>query len=1098
MKFASLVMASIIPTLLKGCRVEDGDQLYGFPMRKVDNIVHVGNLISDSLIPEKWYRTVYMGKQYLLLDINGAANWKLTYGMCGTYYPIYLQDAHPDIATLNSQSVEVTACTLNLNTECLPALTVYIRKCGEELQYLLTASTPYAGYCFDEGQTVYDPVNQPAPAIDDVDLGQISITTRVVHTSRPAGPFGLQYIPTTHFVCYFNMKLRYFYTVNWYIDGINLTTTGPSTDSMELSLTETTIMNTVRPGFTIKCGVQASVLKESKKTDEDLSEEFFAGVKIENRTIHLPKGGIGEIVLKTTIPVACQYLDGLPIHDQCKLTLEMGKKKIPECTGDVRSTTDCNNVLTSLNADGTFEPAEIRFPIVTVDIDYNDKSVFDIDLRFGSHTSALWHNYVLPSVRVIVEDTEEYKSKWCYSHIDPHMRTTDGRHYEQQSDAGVYMMYTNKAYDIEVQQKTKPCNNDHAMCACGVAVRAGKDVFMINRCGSIHYIDFVHCGEGGILEVLEINSKKYRVLTPIGTRIEIRLYGGSYEGTMNIDIYMAPKDFNSIEGLCGTFDNDVNNEFLGSNGQQLLNENDFAESWRMDSDTQNTGLKEKNLFINSDRSLQSWKERNHLYCFCQSGAANCSSTQYYKCSFPNSITPLKCHVSKGNRKKRGTDSHMKELRRLFDLMNSVDPPMHYLYKVGGTLVWANAHVESYNDLVKNMIDLQPEYAANNTERIDVFLANTCPSNCTGNGNCTLVNNSGEGVCVCDAFYHGAECSIDERDPLIIDDIETGGECDTAERSDNCRCFAIRSGAILRSIQCNVKTFKISINGEEELVSEYRSNGSYEDIFTGVCCSNHNKYDADAFAVKYEVSASNGGSNYGNIKSVFVFDSTCQNVAYDKNTNGTVFLNTTSGCFIENRCYSDGEVSPFNTCLRCNSSVSATDWSEAPCTTTTVSTTTTTNPTTTKKTTTTTAVPTKTNAGPMTSTVEPTTSTAEPTTTTAEHTTTTAKPTTTTKEPTTTSAEPTTTTSLPTTTTEEPTTTTEKPTITTVDPTMITAEPTTRTAKPTTTTAEPTTTTAEPSSTSTEDSLLRGLRLLQQLVQRLMVQRQLSHTTTTVQ
>ncbi|WAR02756.1 ZAN-like protein [Mya arenaria] len=722
----------------------------------------------------------------------------------------------------------------------------------------------------------------------------------------------------------------------------------------------------------------------------------------------------------------------------------MGKKKIPECTGDVRSTMDCSNVLTSLNADGTFEPAEIRFPIVTVDIDYNDKSVFDIDLRFGSHTSALWHNYVLPSVRV--------------------------------------------------QQKTKPCNNDHAMCACCVAVRAGKDVFMINRCGSIHYIDFVHCGEGGILEVLEINSEKYRVLTPIGTRIEIRLYGGSYEGTMNIDIYMAPKDFNSIEGLCGTFDNDVNNEFLGSNGQQLLNENDFAESW--------------------------------------SGAANCSSTQYYKCSFPNSITPLKCHVSKGNRKKRGTDSHMKELRRLFDLMNSVDPPMHYLYKrqagaqdittedankactalingslavqsysdlsalenpqevikncaydvrVGGTLVWANAHVESYNDLVKNMIDLQPEYAANNTERIDVFLANTCPSNCTGNGNCTLVNNSGEGVCVCDTFYHGADCSIDERDPLIIDDIETGGECDTAERSDDCRCFSIRSGAILRSIRCNVKTFKISINGEEELVSEYRSNGSYEDIFTGVCCSNHNKYDADAFAVKYEVSASNGGSNYGNIKSVFVFDSTCQNVAYDKNTNGTVFLNTTSGCFIENRCYSDGEVSPLNTCLRCNSSVSATDWSEAPCTTTTVSTTTTTNPTTTKK-------PTTTTAEPMTSTVEPTTTTAEPTTTTAEPTTTTAEPTTTTVEPmtstvepmtstvesttttaelTTTTAEPTTTTAEPTTTTAEPTTTTAEPTTTTAEPTTTTAEPTTTTAEPTTTTAEPTTTTAEPTTTTAE-------------------------------
>ncbi|XP_052799316.1 von Willebrand factor D and EGF domain-containing protein-like [Mya arenaria] len=889
---------------------------------------------------------------------------------------------------------------------------------------------------------------------------------------------------------------------------------------MDFSLTETTIMSAVRPGFTIGCGVLVSVLEGSQKTDEVPGEEFFAGVKIEQRTIHLPKGGSGEIVLKTTIPVACQYIDGLPIDDQCQLTLEMGKKDVGRCTGDVQGTTDCSNVLASLTANGTFEPAEIRFPIVTVDINYNDKSVFDIDLRFGSHTSPLWHNYVLPSVRVIVEDTDEHKNKLCYSHIDPHMKTSDGRHYEQQRNAGVYMMYINKAYDIEVQQKTKPCNRNYAMCACGVAVRAGKDVFMINRCGAIHFIDFVHCGEGGILDVLEVNSEKYRILTPIGTRIEIHLYGGYYEGTMNIDIYMAPKDFNKTEGLCGIFDNNVNNEFLGSNGQQLPNENVFAESWRMDSDTQNRGLKEKNLFINPDRSLQSWKERNHLYCFCQNGTANCSSTQYYTCSFPNNITPLKCHVSQGFRKKRGTDTHMKELRRLFDLMNSVDPPLHYLYKrqaeaasitaedaleactglingslavqhysdlsasenseqvinncaydveVGGTLVWASAHVESYNDVVKNMIDLQPEYAANNTERIDVFLANTCPSNCTGNGNCTLVDTSGEGVCVCDTFYHGADCSIDERDPLIIDDIETGGECDTAERSDDCQCFAIRSGAILRSIQCTVKTFKISINGEEEMVSEFRSNGSYEDIFTGVCCSDLNKFDVDAFAVKYEVSASNDGINYGNIKTVFVFDSTCQSTVYDGNTNGTVVLNTTSGCFIDNTCYFDGEVSQFNTCLGCNASVNATGWSEAPCTTTTASTTTTTNPTTTVEPTTTTEEPTTTTTEPTTTIAEPTTITAKPATTTEEPTITTADSTTTTAEPKITTAEPTTITTEPPTTTAEPTITTAEPKTTTTDPTTTTAEPMTTTTEPTTTTSEPTTTTAEPTTANAEPS-----------------------------
>lgn len=35
-----------------------------------------------------------------------------------------------------------------------------------------------------------------------------------------------------------------------------------------------------------------------------------------------------------------------------------------------------------------------------------------------------------------------------------------------------------------------------------------------------------------------------------------------------------------------------------------------------------------------------------------------------------------------------------------------------------------------------MIDLQPEYAANNTEEIDIFLKNTCSFNCTDRGVCS--------------------------------------------------------------------------------------------------------------------------------------------------------------------------------------------------------------------------------------------------------------------------------------------------------------------------------------------------------------------------
>ena len=45
-------------------------------------------------------------------------------------------------------------------------------------------------------------------------------------------------------------------------------------------------------------------------------------------------------------------------------------------------------------------------------------------------------------------------------------------------------------------------------------------------------------------------------------------------------------------------------------------------------------------------------------------------------------------------------------------------------------------MDSVNTIVKNIIELQPVYAENNTKEVETFLQNACPSNCTGRGNCT--------------------------------------------------------------------------------------------------------------------------------------------------------------------------------------------------------------------------------------------------------------------------------------------------------------------------------------------------------------------------
>jgi hypothetical protein len=94
-------------------------------------------------------------------------------------------------------------------------------------------------------------------------------------------------------------------------------------------------------------------------------------------------------------------------------------------------------------------------------------------------------------------------------------------------------------------------------------------------------------------QVLNIFSfLRFKIFTPIGTKITVQLfqneYDRSYQGTMNIDITMAPKDLYNIEGLCGQFDNNPANDFRHRDGtvSAINNANrnshfaDFTESWR--------------------------------------------------------------------------------------------------------------------------------------------------------------------------------------------------------------------------------------------------------------------------------------------------------------------------------------------------------------------------------------------------------------------------------------------------------------------------------------------------------------------------------------
>jgi hypothetical protein len=88
------------------------------------------------------------------------------------------------------------------------------------------------------------------------------------------------------------------------------------------------------------------------------------------------------------------------------------------------------------------------------------------------------------------------------------------------------------------------------------------------------------------------SSSYIKVYTPIGTSVDIVIQPpGTYDGFMNVDIWMAPKDTESSEGLCGFMDGDMRNDLKTRTGNVIPLDNlkissykrrpsRFTNSWR--------------------------------------------------------------------------------------------------------------------------------------------------------------------------------------------------------------------------------------------------------------------------------------------------------------------------------------------------------------------------------------------------------------------------------------------------------------------------------------------------------------------------------------
>ncbi|XP_052772083.1 von Willebrand factor D and EGF domain-containing protein-like [Mya arenaria] len=965
----------------QGC--EDVSTLPNMDLRARNNPIKgmSGNdpIITDSFIDNGWYSVVYSGLQYVMPDNTTIPG----YQTCGTYYPYYIKGIHPSTEEMNDDDIaDITVCARTAYASCVEERKLKLRKCGNETQYNLKYTIPKSAYCFDPPGIGHLSEFTEPPA--DVDLGHMFIKPWLKFEQAINDQNEIYTKPTSTFECVFNDQ-GYFYTSYWYVNNKEIMRMGPSQNETHILTEETLKVQKIVMGFNVICGLRVSADKTGQRTQLNSSDSFFAGIQATEPLIYMTKTDDAEVKFKVTVPVGAIYNE--ENQEDLSTTLSMiNPMSTRECGQLVflSHNSRCGLEITAYTED-TINKWDSNytytFNISTSTTDVNGGEYFQFRLQNQNIGHNIWRGYTTDVIQIIVTDSTTTYMTPCFSHVDPHHRTFDGYSYDQQQN-GTYLLYGNSAFGIEVHEMLGACMNGNAQCACGVYVRAGADAFTIDLCHETPFIDYSRCGDDSrTLLVYEIGND-YKIYTPIGSwvNIDIEPHLG-YKKFMNIAVYSSPKDFNKTQGLCGLYDKNISNDMKYSNGNQdELNRNtksyarhhiEFANSWKLNESSSLFGLR---------TNLQKWGNYYFDQCLC-----SFTSAENYldKCSpraklakncyvYNNETEHNTCAINKGgkrdinhNRRQREYDRilntkrnsyprNKRQRRQLqeiteveaFDicegLINSsaaVDSGLFNGYlemdslsiaqmctfdvMVGNDATFANVHVDAINKITKNIIEHDSAFVNNNKTVVTVFLKNSCPKNCSGNGVC-----SENGTCICFEFYHNIDCRTDEREQLSVLGLEGGGLC-TVSNEEDCRCFYIYTTNLLKTFSCRLSGYMIYHDNTFENISKVTRTGEYKDVFTGDCClgdetRRRRQTAKNPFYLHYRISISNDDNTFSDDKDMYVYSPQCQEaIPFSGGAYNIVLKN--GYCYIDGICISDNQTHPTDECLRCLVSADVTKW-----------------------------------------------------------------------------------------------------------------------------------------------------------------------------
>nr|XP_006818865.1 PREDICTED: von Willebrand factor D and EGF domain-containing protein-like [Saccoglossus kowalevskii] len=546
-------------------------------------------LICDDNFPWQWYRFV-SGAGGEMTNIDDLPNYS-----CGTEIPLYMDGTHP----VGNQTEWRIACGNFLGTRCFTKYPMQVKNCGDYFVYKLGSVECTRAYCAGtelqckEGQTSpngFTPgcsdtypmlVSEPVVSIsmeeqNYPELGDVNLMTPIFHC---------EFTPTTY------ENVTSLFTINWYADNElvqveNLVIEKGETRNVKLTLDDfdhpsPSVDGLYSIGQTIKCGVVSKFVDEDTISPEKW-DSYFAGIKIFDTVVYLEENSEPySINFSSSIPIVCDR-DADYCYTRVGVHTSIENKLIYNIQ-------DCYVELTNDYIVGTIETIDI--------VCHPNEPAYEAGvyiLAFDTFDSSNPSYYVGYAPGEVTVHVNKQHAGQCRATGDPHYTTFDGTYYDWYGVDDYVMVKEKEGFEMfnfTVEVRLKKCNHGNSnnpSCNCAVAVREGNDVAIVDSCdGPMKYYvhrDHVYCNPAFTVSISP-NGKEVWVHTGSGQLV--RYVDGSYP-----DVYI---DFNGalferVEGLCGSFDENKNNDLDyidPATGDVISNNNadDFAKSYELDKGT---------------------------------------------------------------------------------------------------------------------------------------------------------------------------------------------------------------------------------------------------------------------------------------------------------------------------------------------------------------------------------------------------------------------------------------------------------------------------------------------------------------------------------